>query len=105
MPVRALKSDSQRMVGTQSRGYQSGGRIVSGCAPMLMPRNRLVLTWRGDSAIASKWHPSPFDRSTNRAATGLTLISRRDVKELFRDCAADQFERHAGSAWAGVPPL
>jgi hypothetical protein len=40
-----------------------------------------------------------------RAATGLTLIGRRDVKELFRDHAADQFERNAGSAWAGVPPL
>jgi SLOG family YspA-like protein len=32
-------------------------------------------------------------------AKGLTLIDRRDSLELFRDQAADQFERHTGSAW------
>ncbi|WP_041926734.1 DUF2493 domain-containing protein [Methylocystis sp. SC2] len=30
---------------------------------------------------------------------GRTLIERRDSMELFRDEAADQFERHTGSAW------
>ena len=30
---------------------------------------------------------------------GITLIERRDSMEFFRDQAADQFERHAGSAW------
>src|SRR6516162_153353 len=32
-------------------------------------------------------------------AEGLTLIERRNSMELFRDLAADQFERHIGSAW------
>jgi hypothetical protein len=32
-------------------------------------------------------------------AQGLTLIERRNSMELFRDQAADQFERHTGSAW------
>lgn len=32
-------------------------------------------------------------------AEGLTLIERRNVLELFRDQAADQFERHTHSAW------
>jgi YspA, cpYpsA-related SLOG family len=32
-------------------------------------------------------------------AEGLTLIERRSAMELFRDCAADQFEHHTGSAW------
>ena len=32
-------------------------------------------------------------------AEGLTLIERRNAMELFRDQAADQFERHTGSAW------
>ncbi len=32
-------------------------------------------------------------------AEGQTLIERRDSMELFRDHAADQFERHAGSTW------
>jgi YspA, cpYpsA-related SLOG family len=32
-------------------------------------------------------------------AQGLTLIERRDAMELFRDQAAEQFERHTGSAW------
>ncbi|MBM3578758.1 MAG: DUF2493 domain-containing protein [Alphaproteobacteria bacterium] len=32
-------------------------------------------------------------------AEGQTLIERRDSMELFRDHAADHFERHAGSAW------
>lgn len=30
---------------------------------------------------------------------GITLIERRDSMEFFRDQSADQFERHAGSAW------
>jgi hypothetical protein len=29
----------------------------------------------------------------------MTLIERRDSMELFRDQAAEQFERHTGSAW------
>src|SRR6516162_10906758 len=32
-------------------------------------------------------------------AEGLTLIERRNTMELFRDQAADRFERHTGSAW------
>jgi len=32
-------------------------------------------------------------------AQGQTLIERRDTMELFRDQAADQFERHTGSSW------
>jgi len=32
-------------------------------------------------------------------AEGLTLIERRNSMELFRDLAADQFERHTGSSW------
>ena len=32
-------------------------------------------------------------------AEGLTLIERRNAMELFRDLAADQFERHTGSSW------
>src|SRR5713101_2449511 len=32
-------------------------------------------------------------------AEGLTLIERRNSTELFRDQAADQFERHTGSSW------
>jgi hypothetical protein len=32
-------------------------------------------------------------------AEGLTLIERRNAIELFRDYAAEQFERHTGSAW------
>ncbi|AZG78390.1 DUF2493 domain-containing protein [Methylocystis rosea] len=32
-------------------------------------------------------------------AEGQTLIERRDSMELFRDHAADHFERHTGSAW------
>jgi hypothetical protein len=32
-------------------------------------------------------------------AQGMTLIERRDSMEFFRDQAADQFERHTGSAW------
>lgn len=32
-------------------------------------------------------------------AEGLTLIERRNSMELFRDIAADQFERQAGSPW------
>jgi len=32
-------------------------------------------------------------------AEGGTLIERRNSMEFFRDVAADQFERHTGSAW------
>jgi hypothetical protein len=32
-------------------------------------------------------------------AEGLTLIERRNSMDLFRDQAADQFERHTGSHW------
>jgi hypothetical protein len=32
-------------------------------------------------------------------AEGLTLTERRSTMEFFRDQAADQFERHTGSAW------
>src|SRR5947208_9442823 len=32
-------------------------------------------------------------------AEGLTLVERRNSMELFRDPAADQFERHTGSSW------
>ena len=32
-------------------------------------------------------------------AEGLTLIERCNSMELFRDLAADQFERHTGSSW------
>ena len=32
-------------------------------------------------------------------AQGLTLIERRNAMECFRDQAAEQFERHTGSAW------
>jgi len=32
-------------------------------------------------------------------AEGQTLIERRDSMEFFRDQAAEQFERHAGSSW------
>src|SRR5208283_3762593 len=33
-------------------------------------------------------------------AEGQTLIERRDSMELFRDHAADAFERHTGSTWS-----
>ena len=32
-------------------------------------------------------------------AEGLTLVERRNSMELFRDQAADHFERHTGSCW------
>src|SRR5208283_5727648 len=32
-------------------------------------------------------------------AEGMTLIERRNSFEFFRDCAAEQFERHTGSSW------
>jgi hypothetical protein len=32
-------------------------------------------------------------------AEGVTLIERRNSMELFRDLAADEFERHTGSPW------
>jgi hypothetical protein len=40
-------------------------------------------------------------------AEGLTLVERRDAMELFRDHAADLYERHTGSPWRpleGQPP-
>lgn len=35
----------------------------------------------------------------NLTAEGLTLIERRNTMELFRDIAAEAFERHAGRNW------
>ena len=32
-------------------------------------------------------------------AEGLSLIERRNGMELFRDCAAEQFDQHTGSTW------
>lgn len=32
-------------------------------------------------------------------AAGQTLVERHDAMEMFRDCAADQFERVTGSSW------
>jgi len=32
-------------------------------------------------------------------AEGQTFIERRDAMEIFRDAAAEQFERHTGSSW------
>jgi hypothetical protein len=32
-------------------------------------------------------------------AEGITLIERRNGMEIFRDLAADQFERHTGTSW------
>ncbi|SMH43429.1 DUF2493 domain-containing protein [Azospirillum agricola] len=32
-------------------------------------------------------------------AEGMTLIERRDAMEIFRDVAAEGFERHTGSSW------
>ncbi len=34
-----------------------------------------------------------------RTAEGMTLIERRNCMEFFRDQAAEQFDRHTGSAW------
>src|SRR5208283_471842 len=32
-------------------------------------------------------------------AEGMTLIERQNSMEIFRDQAADRFERHTGSSW------
>ncbi len=32
-------------------------------------------------------------------AEGMTLLERRDAMEIFRDAAAERFERHTGSSW------
>jgi len=37
-------------------------------------------------------------------AEGLTLIERRNSMELFRDQAAEQFERQTGSSWRAPVP-
>jgi hypothetical protein len=59
-----------------------------------------------DNADAQKRSQKEQDGSEIRSvelerlvAEGLTLIERRDGMEFFRDQAADQFERHTGSAW------
>ena len=59
-----------------------------------------------DNEVAQKRSQKEQDGSEIRSvelerliAEGVTLIERRDSMELFRDEAADQFERHTGSAW------
>ena len=59
-----------------------------------------------DNEAAQKRCQSDQDGSEIRSvelerlvAEGLTLIERRDSMELFRDHAADQYERHTGSSW------
>ena len=59
-----------------------------------------------DNEVAQKRSQKEQDGSEIRSveferlvAEGLTLIERRNSMELFRDLAADQFERHTGSAW------
>jgi YspA, cpYpsA-related SLOG family len=59
-----------------------------------------------DNEVAQKRSQKEQDGSEIRSvelerlvAEGLTLIERRNCMELFRDQAADQFERHTGSAW------
>src|SRR5712691_6841578 len=59
-----------------------------------------------DNEVAQKRSQKEQDGSEIRSvelerlvAEGLTLIERRDSMELFRDLAADQFERHTGSSW------
>ena len=46
--------------------------------------------------MAQKIRSVELERLT---AEGKTLIERRNSMEFFRDQAADQFERHIGSAW------
>jgi hypothetical protein len=65
-----------------------------------------VLRELDDNEIAQKRSQKEQDGSEIRSvelerliAEGLTLIERRNAMELFRDYAADQFERHTGSAW------
>jgi YspA, cpYpsA-related SLOG family len=65
-----------------------------------------VLRELDDNEIAQKRSQKEQDGSEIRSvelerliAEGLTLIERRNAVELFRDYAADQFERHTGSAW------
>jgi hypothetical protein len=59
-----------------------------------------------DNEVAQKRSQKEQDGSEIRSvelerlvAEGLTLIERRNSMELFRDLAADQFERHTGSSW------
>jgi hypothetical protein len=59
-----------------------------------------------DNEVAQKRSQKEQDGSEIRSvelerlvAEGLTLIERRNSMELFRDLAADQFERQTGSAW------
>jgi hypothetical protein len=59
-----------------------------------------------DNEVAQKRCQKEQDGSEIRSvelerlvAEGLTLIERRNCMELFRDQAADQFERHTGSSW------
>jgi hypothetical protein len=59
-----------------------------------------------DNEVAQKRSQKEQDGSEIRSvelerlvAEGATIIERRNAMELFRDYAADQFERHTGSAW------
>jgi YspA, cpYpsA-related SLOG family len=59
-----------------------------------------------DNELAQKRSQKEQDGSEIRSvelerliAEGLTLIERRNSMELFRDQAADHFERHTGSFW------
>jgi YspA, cpYpsA-related SLOG family len=59
-----------------------------------------------DNEVAQKRSQKEQDGSEIRSvelerliAEGLTLIERRNSMELFRDQAADHFERHTGSCW------
>jgi hypothetical protein len=59
-----------------------------------------------DNELAQKRSQKEQDGSEIRSvelerlvAEGLTLIERRNSLEVFRDHAADQFERHTGSCW------
>jgi YspA, cpYpsA-related SLOG family len=59
-----------------------------------------------DNEVAQKRSQKEQDGSEIRSvelerlvAEGLTLIERRNSMELFRDLAADQFERRIGSSW------
>jgi len=59
-----------------------------------------------DNEVAQKRSQKEQDGSEVRSvelerlvAEGLTLIERRNAIELFRDYAAEQFERHTGSTW------
>ena len=59
-----------------------------------------------DNELAQKRSQKEQDGSEIRSvelerliAEGLTLIERRNSMELFRDQAADHFERHTGSCW------